>query len=727
MRISDCFHGQGWLRLAAMWLLTLGAVTVAIRPAAAVEFDTFIEVVTEDDLLQLLENGDIEPETYEELLDLMTSGIDLNRADRDELYALPNLSLADAEAIMAYREQVGRIADPADLVAAGVLSQRQLLAMAAFLVVTEPGLRVPLHGKARLRALGVVGDARTPPLALDARARAWGKLDVGAAATLVRNRLGRVRYDANRDALVAGAPSPHVEVPKYFAAWKDERWGMIGGTYRTGFAERLMFDTTGRERPQGWVPDLTLSRESELSLKCKESSGELSVSPCSGTAGYVYTVPDFTWSELLRGVAGYVVLGDGPVPPATLHAFASFQRHRLYQYELFDPSACPDPREDDDPACDAPRVLNLDPSDPFAPASAWKLSTLPDLFDEGIGGGYVELRPVSHWRVGFGGYGAQVRWLVADAELDFQEWSRRPYGGAYGAVGAFVGWVKGLSDLGLELARSFDGQPTGGGYAALLRETLSWDEHELELVLRFYDPDYANPYARAVAAADEDEGLRVRNEAGGRLKYTAEWFDRLELRARLDLWREIETRVPKLDFALRSDVEVFRWWTPGLWLDYDDKNLRAGGAGQCFEVPDQEDVEGEPIPCAGNRVAVTWRSRLEPHARLSVTLVARQAWLDDPAVRGKRRDLATWLTLRTRPVERLRLSSRIRYDDESLGYPERGQTLVWWRFDTNVVLAKFLAAGVGYDLRAFVDERESTSVRTPHPEHWLRAELSGKF
>ena len=108
------------------------------------------------------------------------------------------------------------------------------------------------------------------------------------------------------------------------------------------------------------------------------------------------------------------------------------------------------------------------------------------------------------------GYGAAPRWLVQDASLDFQEWSPFPYGGPFGAVGIDASWGHRWADLFAEVSRSVDsqGDRVGGGWAGILRHTATFDNHELEVSGRYYDSEFENPFARPIAAIDQNEGLR---------------------------------------------------------------------------------------------------------------------------------------------------------------------------------------------------------------------------
>src|SRR5690606_6071218 len=120
---------------------------------------------------------------------------------------------------------------------------------------------------------------------------------------------------------------------------------------------------------------------------------------------------------------------------------------------------------------------------------------------------------------------------------------------------------------------------------------------ELEVSARWYGVDFANPYARALAAPDEVDGLRSRDERGARVRY-ATALGPVEVRTSVDVWR---TTIPaprwQLAALARGDVPVSPSTTLGVWLEHKDKHLGHGGRGQCYEVATE--VEGEVVPCAG--------------------------------------------------------------------------------------------------------------------------------
>ena len=123
---------------------------------------------------------EIEAEDYETLRELLEDGVDLNTASRDEIYSLPNLTYADADAILAYRQEAGSILDPFALVGAEVLSVAKFASIAPFLWLSEPD--PPLfqtRGRLRYLTTLVAGDSEVPSMVLSGRVSTLKNLDVG--------------------------------------------------------------------------------------------------------------------------------------------------------------------------------------------------------------------------------------------------------------------------------------------------------------------------------------------------------------------------------------------------------------------------------------------------------------------------------------------------------------------------------------------------------------------
>jgi hypothetical protein len=718
------------IRLPSSAALAASLAVLALAvPARANKYEVAIAIDDEQDLYDLATSGQISEETLATLVELYQRGVDLNTAGREELYTLPNLGYVEVDAILAYRELSGFIADPRDLVTGGVLSQGQLEGIAAFLMVGGPAGGFATDGWARAQTRWSVEDDGVPATALQARISTLQYLTAGVAATLTRERLGEVRYDPTRDALSAAPPSDRVVVPKFFAAWETPTWGAIAGTFRIGFGQRLTFDNTSLYTPNGFKRDDQLFRDSDLTRACKETDGELAESPCAGAAGDVYVSPDYRWSDALLGVAAglrQLRLGAGRLQA---YGFASYNQRDLYQYELYDRSTCDDPSDDDAPGCAAPEVFRRG-DDVLAPASRYSFQTLPDVFAETTVGGNLGYHAGRRAHLGVTAYTSSIDFLADGAELDFQEWSRFPRGGRFGAAGVDGSIGVGRVDLFAEATRSFDAVPDGGGgFGGLVRAVTNFTKKdELEASLRWYGEDFINPYARAIAAPDESGGQRVRDERGARLRYTGVLARRLTLRGSVDLWQTPSRERWNVVSYARGDVALTDQYGVGVWLQHQDKDIGTGGRGQCFEVSTEEDDDGETIPCSGQQFQVAGRLRYSPTRRYTLTGQYQHDLVDDPRYPDRfRQDYAWYLTGAARPADELVLRGRVRYLSEDLsddGYLERS---LWSFLEVGYRVRPRDWMRLRYDLFVFLDHREATEARSPSPEHRLWLEYESRF
>lgn len=768
------------------WALAAAALAVALAPASAraAPYEAIVDVDDEDDLLELNTAGDISGETFDTLIELLRRGVNLNTAPREELFTLPNLTYKQVDGIIRYRQEAGFIYDPAALVLAGVLDRATLEQIAPFIYIVEPSRRyAATSGKVRLRGAYSPPDRRVPAMVLDGQLQTLRHLRLGVAGVLTRNRADDVRYDPNRDALSAGAPGPRVYLPKFYVQWDDDHYSILAGTYRAGFGQRLTFDNTRNYTPNGIYRDQTIyPRPVRLSRLCRESAGELTSSPCDdGDEKTEYGTPDFRWQETLQGLAAGIKKLELPVGWLQAYAWTSIQARSVYQYKLYDPAVCDDPRSDD-PRCDAPPVYVRRP-DLLAPTSELSYQTLPRMFREHTTGGNVSYFFNRRSWIGATGYGTAIKWLPGK-EYDFQEWARTPFGGPFGAIGVNGSWGYRWSDLGVEVARSFDsmaratgGQPGdskgGGGFAAIVRHTATWGRNEVETILRYYDTEYANPYARPLASPDVYEGQRARDEAGGRIRYTGRPGKKSNIRAYVNAWVSPSTKAPGLQVYARADYAVTRWFTPTLWAEYRDKDVRFTGYQYCYggDLSGSENVagddvggdlysddsllytnlNGEPPRCQGEALRANLQMAFQVHRRVKLVARYQHRIIGDPRkidpevttnAAGEpidygnvnaaprhhyRQDSQAWLTMTARPIDTLRLRARVRWLSQDLESNALLEQSLWNYLDVSYLIKKTFMVQVRYDLYVWLDRRESTLLRVPSPENRFFVSLEARF
>ena len=723
-------------------LVVLLVVLVSLRTAHAIPYETFIDVDDEADLQDLLSANDITQDTFDELLDLLDQGVDLNTADRAELYTLPNLTYGDVDKIIAYRAlDKGRIQDPADLVSAGALTQEQLLAIAAFITVRPRGENpAAIHGWIKGETRMSYHDHKWPPVALRMRITALRHLTAGIALTTTRFEIGEPEFDPNRGALIADPAKYSAKIPKAYVKWEDSDYTAILGSYRAGFAQRLVFDNSRHYTPNGLYLDDQVYYSSDLTTDCKQSAGELLTSPCAGSAADEYATPDWVWRDSLFGVglgAKRIELETGWIQA---YAFASASRRSIYQYELVQhynadgTVHCADPHDDANPDCAAPTIFVRPAGDLLSPTSRFSFTTLPNVFLEKLAGGNVSYFYDRRNGVGLTAYGAEESNLVDGYDLDFQEWSHHPFGGKFGAVGGNFSFGRDWLDLFGEAALSFDNAPKfdpafsdahgGGGPAAILRATATRKHEELEVVARYLSTDYNNPYARPISEADEFDGQRARDEAGVRVRYVRTSKD-FVLRALADVWENPSTKTWKVDTYARANFRTTDQIWLGLWERYQDKDLERGGHDQCFEVSTDMDENGEPVPCGGRQLTTIVRAQYKPDARLQATLMLEHQLLDDNTqmeyANSFRQDVAAWAIVLWKPNKDLRIRGRLRYLDEAINDDTYLERSLAGSIDAGVRLRDADQLRVRVDTKFWLDQRMSTLDRVPNPEltFWL--------
>lgn len=688
------------MRLGRAFAYTCSVLLLA-RVASAAQFEVFVDVQTEEELYELLVTEQISNASFDALLLLHQTRVDINRAGRQELYSLPNLGYADVDGVLAYRRTAGVIGNIDELVSAGVLDPKLARSIRAFVLIHDPNVpRFKTTGMLRTQARWTGRHDRLPPAsAIQARLKTRGKLDMGLAGALTRNRLRRVRWDPSRNALSAAEEGVRFEVPKLYLEWDDDDWEIVAGTYRIGFGQRLTFDVTDQVSPNGAFGDYELRRDNELGLRCQRAAGELRASPCP-----VYPVqrvtPDFDWSNRLTGVAlglKHLTLGPGWLQA---YAWGSYQVHRASQIELANAGDCADPRRNTDPACRAPQVF-IRGANSGAPSSAARFATLPAMYTEILAGANLSYFWNARRHVGITGYGAVPRWLVSGVSLGFQEFAQKPFGGSFGAVGFDAAFGFRSQDFFAELARSFDAQPGSDGYAALARSVTAVRSSEIDVSLRYYGTDYANPYARPVSAPDELAGLRARDETGLRLQVTSRASRTLGVRTLLDGWRRLSTGALNALLFTRIDWRATSSLSWASWGEY-----RNAGA---------------------QRFTLATRVTFEPVRSLALSGQLQYRWGGKLGGNRLQQDLAAIFNLSAQPLDLLRFRFRVRYDFDDVWNNHRLPQRLWSYLEAALTVRDHDLLRCRYDFRIFLDERESTQARQPNPEHWLWLEYVFRF
>jgi hypothetical protein len=184
--------------------------------------------------------------------------------------------------------------------------------------------------------------------------------------------------------------------------------------------------------------------------------------------------------------------------------------------------------------------------------------------------------------------------------------------------------------------------------------------------------------------------------------------------------------LPKLDSYVRGDVRTTEELRLGLWLRYQDKDLKAGGNGQCFEVSVEEDENGEPVPCSGRQLTTVGRISYQQNRQLRYTGLIQHQLVDDPTISDTsfRQDLSGWVIINWVPQSNVRVRARARYLDEAFRDDLKLETSLSTLLDVAVRIRKKDTVRVRGDAKFYLDDRESTLAREPNPElqFWLTYE-----
>lgn len=715
-----------------VWLLTIATAS----SARAIIDEGRTPTDEGEDLLDLAQRDDDSLATRESLMELHREGVDLNTASREQLHELPGLGYAEVDAILRYRQREGRVDVPAELVHAGILSEGQLLEAAPFLRLEPPGPRARISGQVRTSTHYTLGDGLAPPVLLSVRLRGpWG---LSAGALLLTSRLALDRPTAtplDPRVLASSETGYRLHVPRFFLEWKLGKLELVAGTFALGFAERLTLDTTRRATPSGVTVTTDASRPFGLTAACRRSGAGVSASAdpaalalCGDPERSV--TPDYRSRELFRGLAAS--LGDvtvGREASVSLSAFISLQSRGVSQYEVYDRAACEDPRDDRDADCAGPPVILPD-------GSRASFSTLPAVFDELAGGGHLTLKPVSQFTVGATAYAALPMFdRTAPLQLDFQEWSRYPSGGAFGAAGLDASAALGPFNLFIEGTRTFNHAFGGGGWGVAQRTTWSGGRQALELSLRFYDAQFGHPYARPLSSPDAYDGQSARNEAGTRVRYLVRPSAAWRLRAWADVWVTpfavpgvAPAGVTNLAALARLDFEGWTLFQPAVWVDVRNRNLGANERGPSCASGVATFDQGDPYRCSRDLYRVAAQLTLTPHRQYArFVLQSSLAWVDDARYVDRfRNDVMAWAELRSQPLDVLRVRLGSRYLNQAIdapGYLEeslRTSLEVAWLPRAGAQLA------LRYEVLAWLDPRSSTT-RVPNPEHHLALDARADF
>jgi len=673
------------------------ACLLALAPgtATALEYSNVIAVEDEDGVYQMYENGLINEEERDRLLDLLRSPVDLNAADRDELYELPGLTYGVADAILKHRKKHGDFAQPEDVLDVPGFPDELWEQIMPFV---EAGRGVALlkgvSGRARLRGNGIhtFNPGDTPDAGSGASDPHPGFAQQTDLKILERYNLGWTFLLQDQLAPVAFYPGAGTE-PGYFVsdgttyvpglqsfrAYATARAGhfdVIGGFYRVGFGQGLVFNSTTKTQPWGWLRDQQLYENYQgAGFRMPRGQRGLAVTAKAVDLG----------GDLTLDAAGFV----------------SFSDDDAYQYDFGHYTS--DPAKPDDPPEFSSYALY---EGGYGTDNRMAYQTLPRIYHELLGGGAVRLNVGSRHHVGVAGYGARILWRP---EGDFAFSQSAPYPEdrtTYGAFGASFETGYDLWTLTGEVALM-----DNLGSAAYLSSLLELDRVALRTSLRSYSLAFDNPHSRGRADLDEYRGDRDRDERGGEVLAVVKLPWKVRLSGSADVWQRPSLDVWNGEFTFRTDWDPRRWLNLAAWLYLKDKDLTRGGRGQSYDGTDPED------PPAGMRWYWAVQAGSTPLEGLSFSANYKRALQDTTAYPDAFEPSQTfWARAAWRFLPGWGVAARVKYYDEDTLDDSRGSR--YWEVygELEAALWRSVSAKVRYTWqhgnRVVYDTDESGHVTT---------------
>ena len=610
-------------------------------PLAAREYEVEIRVESIEDIYELERLGELEGDDVSTLAALFENPLNVNRADRNLLYDLPGITLALADAIVAWRAEHGNFTSIAALGDVPGMTP-DLVAMVTPFVSVGGAADLPgaatsdFHGVAKMGSIWRQGFARDESQIdwireLDPGPQSFLKIGasgftyLAAGAQLSYRRRTDVSWDNSIGYLVSDGPGNQFDLDTVFLRGGYGPWSVVLGSYTVGFGERLTFDSTTRTLPNGLSDPRDLQDDQEKGL-VKPSNSQF-------------------------GIAA--ALSGAEIGNAWLDAtvFGSYVRDDLYQYDFnygldaaSGTNACD--TDGDCPAgyscgedlrCHSTRIYNA--SDPSV---SYLYLTMADAYEEKLVGANVTVHFDERSQVGVTGYGSWTEVLVAqDAEGEFSHSARLPRHSPFGAVG--VNGSFGIGDF--EIAGEYT-RTLREGNGAFVRATYEPGPFlELNTAFRYYDSRFENPHGRGKAQRDELLGLAARNEVGGSLDATVKPISRLRFVTKLDLWTNPELPVyqtdgsvdfvdkenPPLDLMLveRVQLDITSKEDAAVSFSYKNKDVGHNSRTEYYDRGDYCDEGLSLAQCGrGERRRLQLRVATDriPHTRVWVSYTA--SWED---------------------------------------------------------------------------------------------------
>jgi hypothetical protein len=232
----------------------------------------------DSDIEQAFQDGDIDYDTYENLLNVYDDKIDINSADVFQLQSLPGLTSIEAARIVNYRLQHGYYKTTLDLVNPEVIDDVTYDKIKIFVTVELPG-KIKTRGDIILKTKSnteVEMDTTKYPRTYDLfrlRVRKLGNyMNFGG---IIEGDARYENYYRSGPYVTGGEINRSYRLNKSYLGY--ENGPVITqayiGNYRAGFGQRLTFDNSGQSSPAGLYPDNTYSQQTKFTFYELSSHG----------------------------------------------------------------------------------------------------------------------------------------------------------------------------------------------------------------------------------------------------------------------------------------------------------------------------------------------------------------------------------------------------------------------------------------------------------------------
>ncbi|NUN13167.1 MAG: helix-hairpin-helix domain-containing protein [Myxococcales bacterium] len=716
------------------YLTAISVFCMTLSVSLAEPVNVPILVDTDQDIYDLFANGDIDEEQRDRFLALLDDPLDLNTADREDLYELPSVTYGLADVILAAREIKKGFRSVEDLKTIPELPHDILRQIRPFVVVIIPEpFQFPVKGQVKTGVIDNFFDGRNPGAYFQTKLTGFDLVDVGWAMTLADQpgRLGYVSEPANTDNLpyfIGAEPSFTIDpLAKLFAATsihlsEKTKLRVIAGSYMIGFGERLTFDWSDRIDPHGWYEDDVLYLNYE--------NGK--VTPRKGLFGGAVT-------------AEHIELSDDIWLDVTV--FGSYWQYPLYQYDMkiFD-------AEDPEEPFKGTKVYFTTLDSLSGDDGCWSdgrchaYATFPKVYSETLVGGNISVFAGKRNHVGATAYWSQPTFVVGDQRVVFAPSSAFPQRDSIYAVGVDGAIGIDKTDFSAEVAVLDNGE-----WGAILRTIIEFYKVDLEIGARYYGEDFDNPKSRAQAARDERFGNIARDEAGGRIKIISrplKWFD---FQLMMDTWYRLSLERFATEAAGRFTFHMLPDLSASTWVNVADRDLSVSGREQVYGgerstefdadsgfVESGEDaLAGAVVDDKAKGMKIDWGARVTATAIPLTTLTAyTRLSFEDVAAYTTQFEKSFVFSFQAivRPIEGLRLSTRFRLEDVDWTDDLRGDTIWEIYGQAQLRLFKMFLVGARYD---YIDYIDDTPRRPSYdadgkpiesdPIHLFRASLEVKF